>query len=152
MYLEQVLNDINDYLPAYKKQNAKVSETDVAWQLDHSLKVIITVIGQLKKSNPDAYKNRFNLSWVYIRLRGAIPRGVGKAPSVVKAKAPISMMDLENQLTLAKTLLRELEICPANAWFSHPYFGAMNKKNTLKFLMIHSRHHLKIVKDILKGV
>lgn len=36
-----------------------------------------------------------------------------------------------------------------NQFFTHTLFKQLNKKQTLKFLGLHTNHHLKIVKDIL---
>ena len=37
-----------------------------------------------------------------------------------------------------------------NAYFRHLIFGNLNKKRTIRFLQIHTAHHLKIIQDILK--
>ncbi|MEO0902674.1 MAG: hypothetical protein AAFY00_11940, partial [Bacteroidota bacterium] len=37
-----------------------------------------------------------------------------------------------------------------DAHFEHPNFDVINKGQTKRFLKIHTGHHLKIIKDILK--
>ncbi len=39
---------------------------------------------------------------------------------------------------------------PENVYFNHHVFGMLTKKQTLRFLEIHTKYHLKIVNDILK--
>ncbi|MFN8364825.1 MAG: hypothetical protein U0T78_06125 [Cloacibacterium normanense] len=34
---------------------------------------------------------------------------------------------------------------PSQSYIEHPYFGHLDVKQTLKFLKIHTQHHLKIV-------
>ena len=57
--------------------------------------------------------------------------------------------DIENQLEKAKENMAMLSILEDNQFFTHPLFKQLNKKQTLKFLKLHTNHHLKIVKDIL---
>jgi hypothetical protein len=37
-----------------------------------------------------------------------------------------------------------------NQYFTHPIFGDLNTEQTFKFLGVHTNHHLKIIKDIVK--
>jgi hypothetical protein len=37
-----------------------------------------------------------------------------------------------------------------NQYFTHPIFGDLNTADTFKLLAVHTNHHLKIIKDILK--
>lgn len=149
MSVSKLLATIEAYCPQHEKTAPSVSSKSVAWQLDHSLKVVNGVLKALAKSDPQAYKPSFSLIWLYIQLRGSIPRGKGKAPKAVQATASVSLVDLEGQLMLAKSLTAELEGLPQKAWFKHPLFGVMNKKSAIRFIEIHTQHHLKIVKDIL---
>lgn len=149
--LQKQIEELNTYIKDKDHRNTNVSQVTVGWQLDHALRVIIGVIKMLKASDPKQYKWKFSLSKIYIMSRGVIPRGVGKAPKSVRSKQQeFEMSYLEELVLAAKEELRDLDSIHSKAFFEHPYFGKMKKKETLKFIGIHTEHHLKIMRDILK--
>ena len=81
---------------------------------------------------------------------GYIPRGKGKAPKQVAPKEEFTTEQLKPLLSTAKSNVDGLSTLDKIVNFNHPYFGVLNKKQTVKFLGIHTHHHLKIIKDILK--
>lgn len=59
---------------------------------------------------------------------------------------------LGNQIRISLNLtstLKELFSLNQNQYFSHYIFGILNRDKTLRFIEIHTNHHLKIVRDIL---
>ena len=150
MALKKEIEEIESLIPKASISNPNISVSGVDWHLDHTLKVIISICDVLKKSDPTKYKSSFNISWQAISLTGTIPRGRGKAPEFTKAKEEIKVADIQSQLEEAKSALQSIESLPANSYFKHPYFGMLNLKGAQKFLRIHTRHHLKIMRDIIK--
>jgi hypothetical protein len=71
-------------------------------------------------------------------------------PKYLASPETISKESLLAQLALAKTQVAGIEKLDAYAFFKHPLFGNVNKKRALRFLMVHTQHHLKIIKTILK--
>lgn len=131
--------------------NTKVSAANVAWHIDHSLRVIIGICNTLANSNPAEYKWKFNFVRTLIMWRGSIPRGKGKAPKAVLATDAITTQSITEQLTKAKQAIQQLDTLPANSFFKHPYFGLLNLKPSIEFLHLHTKHHLGIIDDIVKG-
>jgi hypothetical protein len=147
--LNDLIGQIENNLPHWKKQNTTISQATVGWQLDHSLLVINGIIAQLAKSNPKDYQWRPNWKRVYIKLRNNIPRGKAKAPKQVCPAETITIEMLQDKLILAQNSLKVLESLPKNSFFTHPYFGDLNLKAAIWFLKLHTQHHLKIVNDII---
>lgn len=147
--LNDLLLQIENNIPHWEKQNTTISQATVGWQLDHSLLVINGIIAQLSKCNPDNYKWQFNLNRIYMQCRNTIPRGKAKAPKQVRPLDAIAVADLQNKLALAKSNIALLEKLHKNSFFTHPYFGNLNLKAAIWFLKLHTRHHLKIVNDII---
>ena len=149
MVLEKEVNELEALMPFYNVKNSNVSSRGVDWHIDHCLKIITGVSDLLRSSNPDDYKWKFNVTRFYVFIKGAIPRGKAKAPKAVNNKEEILLKDLESQLTEVKNKISGLENLPAKANFKHLYFGCINRDETIKFLTIHTNHHLKIMRDII---
>jgi hypothetical protein len=130
--------------------NPSVSKASIGWHIDHSLKVINGVIEALRQSNPDDYVWKFNKTRFIIYTLGRIPRGKVKAPKQVQSLEKITLEDLNVQLETAKKLMITTHNLPAKSNFKHPFFGVLDLKQTHHFLHLHTKHHLKIIEDILK--
>ncbi|MBE0422649.1 MAG: hypothetical protein IBX66_01795 [Lutibacter sp.] len=150
MSIDKSILAIENAIPFYGQHQKSVSAKNVAWHLDHSLKVINGVCDALKTSNPEDYQSTSSILKFYIFLRGRIPRGKAKAPKSVVSNDEILKSSIESQLALAKINLQEIKNSPANSHFQHPYFGKLSLKKSQRFLAIHTNHHLAIVNDILK--
>ena len=130
--------------------NLQVSKSSVGWHIEHTLLAINVIITGLKNSNPSEYKWKFNLSRLFVFTINKIPRGKGKAPDRVQPKTIFTTESLKNHLTLTQDKLTELNNLKANQYIDHPIFGNLNLKSTIKFLHIHTNHHIEIIVDIIK--
>jgi hypothetical protein len=83
-------------------------------------------------------------------LTKTIPRGKAQAPKVVIPSEEITVDSLKESLKNTYQAIAYLKDCQENQYFMHPFFGQLNKKQTIQFLAIHTQHHLKIVRDIMK--
>ncbi len=148
--LQILILEIESKIDHFETSNFAVSKSTVGWQVDHSLRVINGVITQIKKSNDNEYKWKFNFPRLIVFTLNKIPRGKANAPKTVRTYEEILQQDLRNQIEIAKKLILEFNSLPKNSNFKHPYFGNLNLKQSIKFLQIHTNHHLKIINDILK--
>ena len=148
--LDYMLDEIMDLVPNLSYQNKNVSTVSVGWHLDHVLKVICKIIDALEQSEPKAYRYKLNFMRMSLFTLKYIPRGKGKAPKVVLPTEAITEEDLTKQLIEVRHGLEKAKHLPENCHFNHFIFGCLSKKRTLLFLKIHTRHHLKIIYDMLK--
>lgn len=148
--LDKELSFIKEHIQYLEKENLQVSKVNIGWHLDHSLKVINNVLAALKDSNPKEYQQKFNTLRILTFTLGFFPRGKARSPKRVLPPEIILKKDVENQMETAIKKLKEIDNIDSNQFFTHPLFDQLNKKQTIKFLGLHTNHHLKIVKDILK--
>ena len=146
--LNTLLTQIEENIPFHEKINPSVSESRVGWQLDHSLKVIHGVCTITIKTNPDKYKKNFNLWRSILFTLCHIPRGKTKDPKIVLPPEIITEDDLRKQLQASKKLIEQVKPLPKTSHFIHHVFGTLSKQQVLRFLEVHTKHHLKIVNDI----
>jgi len=149
MHLQKELNQLEAYITSLEKIDPSISSKNIGWHVDHSLKVINSVVSVLKESDPTAYKWKFNLLRTYIYTFNYFPRGKAKAPKRVLPPEQIRKTAIYDQIAKAKSNLEIIAALPATSNFQHPYFGTLNLRQTLKFLSLHTNHHLKICRDIL---
>lgn len=150
MFLKEQLIEIASLIEKAAIENSKISKKGIDWHLDHSLKVLINIPKALKNSNPSDYKPNFNFMRSLIYTFNRIPRGKGKAPKHVRTFETITKEQLYTQLKEAKQAISTVDELDENSHFQHPYFGVLNLKHAKKMMLLHTKHHLNICRDILK--
>ena len=150
-FLAAELVEIESMLPYRDFLSEEVSKVDVAWHMDHSLKVINGVIKNLHSSDPDEYRKEFNFVRMMVFAVGSMPRGVGKAPASTLPPEEIITEDILDQSNEAKLSVESLNSAHSHSHFNHPVFGLLDLEDSKKFLEIHINHHLAIIRDIIEG-
>jgi hypothetical protein len=129
---------------------AAISASPVGWHIEHSLLTINAIIDQLHKSDTTKYKWKFKLPKLIVFTTKKIPRGRAKAPAAVQPNT-FTEGSLQQHIQLTKEKINSLATCQADQYFNHPFFGHLRLKDTIKFLQIHTAHHLSIISDIIKA-
>lgn len=147
--LDVLLTRLESHIVNSELINLNISQSTVGWQIEHSLLTINGIVNAVAKSNPKDYKWKFSfMKWVILATK-KIPRGQAKAPKVVVPKATINNDDLQKHLTTTREVIKVLGLVPKDYFFEHPYFGKLKLKQTIRFLEIHTSHHLNIIEDIV---
>ena len=146
-----LLLQLENHISNFEKTNPKVSNSTVGWQIDHCLLVINGIIGQIEISDPLKYQPKWTFPKFMVFTTGKIPRGKAKAPQIVVPNSAIDLHSLQEHINKSRNSIKELESLSNNHYFDHPYFGKLKKKETIRFLEIHTNHHLKIIEDIIKS-
>ena len=148
--LDDLIKELESNIPHYELIAPEVSKSSVGWHIDHTLITVILITEALKKSDPDKYKWKFNLTRTLVMTMSKIPRGRGKAPGITLPDNEINPETLKVKAEAASLKINELNELQSNHYFEHPYFGDLNLKPAKKMLLIHTRHHLDIIKDIIR--
>ncbi len=148
--LQEVLEELQTKISQQEVVNTSISEASVGWHIEHSLLVINSIIKALKNSDPKEYEWKFNFARLFVYTMNKIPRGKGKAPERVRPREGFDAVSLQTHLLKTVETLEELNHIAPNSYFVHPYFGKLNLKGAIKFLRLHTNHHIHIINDILK--
>ena len=149
-YIDAIMPELASYIADHNQSNQAISQVAVGWHIEHSLLVIKQITATVAQSEPKLYKSKFNIKRFIVFLTKTIPRGKAKAPKVVIPSEEITVDSLQESLKNTYQAIAYLKDCQEKQYFMHPFFGQLNKKQTIKFLAIHTEHHLKIIRDILK--
>lgn len=142
------LQRLKIYTTAANFSNPKVTKTTAYWQVHHTLLVLNGVATVLRNSNPADFKPKGSFFKFLIMNTGWIPRGKGKAPAQTRPESTFSQQELLDLLDTTAVNLATLDTINSGACFRHPLFGWLDKKDTIRFMKIHTNHHLKILKDM----
>lgn len=148
-FLDDKLAEVESHIEQRDQLNPKVSQVDVAWHVDHILKVNNSVFEALADSDPSLYDQDFNFLRFLVLTTGNIPRGAGQAPESVRPPEEILTEDIYAQMDTVRANLVKLEELDADSYMDHPVFGILDKKQVKRFMKVHTEHHLKIIRDIL---
>lgn len=150
--LHNLIHQFESKINQFETANLTVSGGSVGWHIEHSLKTIDQIVTACKNSNPSEYHWHFNFKrFLIMTVAKKIPRGKAKAPKIVRPEGEISIHSLEKSVSKVRENLIGWKDMDKKANFQHPFFGVLNKKETEKFLELHTKHHLMIIKDILKS-
>ncbi|MEN9599084.1 MAG: hypothetical protein RL596_1395 [Bacteroidota bacterium] len=148
--IEKILGILESYIPQASITNNLVSTASVSWHIAHTLKVLEATGSTIQKTNPADYQPTFSFLKLNAMLLGRFPRGKAKAPKFVLPEKEYTIEELQDLLATIKAIWSQVPALPTNAYIKHHLFGHLNKKNTIRFAVIHTMHHVKIVRDILK--
>ena len=147
--LLQYIKELESKIPNLEVYKSDISKSNVGWHIEHSLLTIERIIKAVEKSNPDNYTWSFKLSRMLVFTTQKITRGKAKAPKVVLPNTYDEQTLLEH-LKIVRSKIQELANVSSDKYFEHPYFGNLRLNKTIKFLEIHTKHHLEIINDIMK--
>ena len=148
--LNNLLDELELQIANYSKLNQAISEGNVGWHIVHSCLVINSVCGAVLKSDASKFIKKFSIKAFLVLLLNSFPRGKAKAPSFTVPSEELSPASILKSIQAARTSLETLAKAGKNQYFTHPIFGDLNTGQTFKFLGVHTHHHLKIIKDIMK--
>lgn len=148
--LLHVLNNFEKQAPLYLTNNQMVSEANVGWHIMHSCLVITSITEAIRNSDPSQYKKKFSWKAFFVLLFNKIPRGKAKAPSFTQPANEVSTDMILQQIADAHKSAALLLTVNKNKYFTHPIFGDLKLPTAIKFLYVHTYHHEKIIRDILK--
>ena len=149
--LHRLLDQLESDISSFDKVNLTVSSGSVGWHSAHSLKTIDQIVTACKHSNPTEYQWHFNFKrFLIMSVAKKIPRGKARAPKIVRPEGDIDTESLALSLEKVRENIMDWKSLDKNVHFPHPFFGVLNKKETEHFLVLHTKHHLMIIQDILK--
>ncbi|GAK89213.1 hypothetical protein JCM19297_3737 [Nonlabens ulvanivorans] len=148
--LKVKLNEVASYIPVRDTINLEVSEASVAWHMDHIYLMVNQLHKALEYSDESIYKADSNQTRDYVFNSNTLPRGKVTAPESVRPAENVTINTLQMHYEEALATVEKFPTLAENKHFNHPILGTMNRDETIKFLTIHTEHHLKIIRDILK--
>ena len=136
----------------------RVSKWTVGKQLEHLMlsdKTILDRFDRLTDGREGPAPGGPTLLGRIVLKTGFIVRGVGKAPRATQP-AERHREDIQGGLDRLASrlaeLVEQLPLLEESGWRTrHPYFGALDIGQWMRFMDVHHRHHLKIVRDIRKA-
>lgn len=134
-------------------QAPEVSQWSVAQHLEHIGLVDRSILDQLEKTAEDELAGQGpTLRGRLFLFLNFIPRGRAKAPSFVDPREP-ALAEVEPKLAATRERLHafaeDLErLASGRPLGRHHIFGALDGARWLKFISMHHRHHMAIIRDV----
>lgn len=149
--LLHLLTELENKIPSHDKINTKVSAANVGWHIQHTTLATVRIVDAIKQTDPSTYKSKFNWKRTLIYTLNKLPRGKVKAPKSVQPTEEITPEGLRSGIQKAKNRVTELSALQPKQYLAHPYFGNLDLKRSIRFLNLHTKHHLKIIDEILNN-
>lgn len=150
--------DLTDFsMDAFREllDHAAIRETDVSqWSVGmhvhHACRASTGIAKALERSEPPVPPLEENERRDELLSTGRIPRGAAEAPEIALPQEGIAGDDLAEQIARCEEALARALALPTDRWFRHFALGVLDRDSSLRFIEVHHRHHLGIIRDILK--
>jgi len=149
--LEKEFAALHDYARKSTLFRPELSAWTIGMHVEHTAKVIHRISNALAASTSPAPKAKWSLARFFVLTSGRIPRGKGKAPEPTIPNHALSGEELLKMLDEAQRSVLIAEKVDRGCWFTHPRFGVLKRDQALRFVRIHTRHHLQIIKEIAQA-
>ena len=140
---------------ALNSKAEKISTWSVGDHCDHTLLVARRILESVRENQEVAGPPLKLMGRVVLATR-FIPRGKAKSPASVLPQArerELLEAELETVRAVLAQIVSSVELLRSKKRvFQHPMLGAMTASEALEFAEIHTRHHLRIVRDIVKAL
>ncbi len=153
--LSRQLDEIDGWLAGGEEAVARrvdaISGWSVAQQVDHVLVVVEKSVERLM-SRPEPLSRGLTWKGRLVLGLGWFPRGIARAPRGFEGRE-IACAELVSRLAALRARLAELAAAQdvldrREPVVPHPYFGGLSAARTLRNAVVHTEHHLAIVRDI----
>lgn len=144
-----LLDELRAAVPSAAVRSPEVSAGSVAWHLHH-LYLSMSGISRALLECDTPPEGRPTPTGRLVLTTGFIPRGGAKSPDVAIPREESAPDELAEMLDRAEELLDRAAETGRDAWFRHFVLGSLRRDQALKFVRVHNRHHLRIIRDILK--
>lgn len=149
--MKRELDELQSWLDKPDRHAAAVSSWSIHKQVEHTALVarqILELVEGLEAGTAGEPTGRLRWPAHLVLTLGWIPRGKGVAPpSVLPGDAPDAAA-IRGILEAARSRLCTRRPPSGGNRAAHPHFGGMTARQWARFLDIHTRHHLKIIRDI----
>lgn len=149
--LKALLTELENKIQNQEILNTLISKSSVGWHIEHALLVMNLTIDSIQKSNPENYRKVFNFNRFLVFTMNKIPRGKVRAPKTVQPKEDFTTNSLKEHLENSKHNLDKLSSLSPDSYFNHPFMGHLKLKSTIRFIKLHTYHHLNIIKEITES-
>jgi len=126
-----------------------VSSWSIGMHVQHCVLAAVGICRVLESSRAPPPRTWRTLVGRFVLWRGRLPRRRATAPPVTVPEVELSSTQLEALLGGAASVLEQARALPADSWFGHFALGTLRRDEALRFIDVHTNHHLRIVAEIL---
>ncbi len=145
---------------AILQERTDVSGWSASEQVQHVLLAnkwaLSAVVAMLLGRGEFADSGRKNLLGTVLLRFGRIPRGKAQAPEAARPDPAVEVAELAAILQkqwgyLERIKDRRTEVPTLEKRFNHPILGDFSASDAIRFVRVHTSHHLKLVDKILRA-
>ena len=148
--LQKQFDELEFYFEKGDLLAPSVSAKGIYWHVDHCARILEGVPEMMRQSQPEDYRPKSSLMKFVVMKFGWIPRGKGKSPKhVLPDENMLGKEEIARRLDHAFHQVNTMRDLNDDDFMRHPLFGSLKKTEAIKFLKIHTNHHIKIMRDIV---